>query len=102
MQGVVSPAACCEGRTLSVLVTAQAHTQFLNTSTPCIATWHVLYKSLIASKCGGYDKHECKWWKDGLMWTQGDVFSSQVSMGVDTNSCFPDPTNVRACADGCL
>lgn len=36
------------------------------------------------------------------MWAQGDVFSSQVSMGAYTDFCLSDATSVSAPADGCL
>lgn len=78
------------------------HTLFLNTSTSYTALWHLLYKLLIASKWGRYDIHECKRWKDELMWAQGAVFSSQVSTGAYTDFCLSDATSVSAPADGCL
>lgn len=102
MQEAVCPAACRGGRTLSALVAAQAHTQFLNSSTPCTATWHLLCKPLIPSKWGRYDTDEWKWWKNELTWAQGAVFSSQVSVGAYTDFCLSDTTKVSAREDGCL
>lgn len=87
---------------LSALVMAQEHAQFLNTSTPCTATRHLLCKLLLPSKWGRCDMHEYKWCKGELRWAQGAVSSSQASVVACTDFCLSDTTNVSARADGCL